>query len=218
VTTGQKIDGATVRHVLDRSSSGADAGPTAGYAQPKLTTINGHTALRFGTNGGLSFPASSLPSGSSPSTVYAVAAMDSNTSSTDCFSHVLLWGTPNPNGVRALIKGCGNSLAYADTYDTWRESSPTLHWRTGEVQVMRADFAADTLAVWMDGASSYAWSQHNGFHMATGTRPEGTLGGTPWDVRGSWQGRIAEVIVLSHVPSSAENAMIMQYLQRKWGP
>jgi hypothetical protein len=217
VTAGQQVSGATVRRVLDHSSSGADAGPVDGYTPPTLTTINGHKALRFGPNGGLRFPASSLPSGSAPSTVYAVAAMDSNTSSTDCFSHVLLWGTANTNGDRALIKGCGNALAYADTYDTWIKASPALPWKTGQVQIMRGDFTADTLAVWMDGASSYTWSQPENSHMETGSRPDGILGGTPWDVRGSWQGRIAEVIVLSHVPTSAENAMIMQYLQRKWG-
>lgn len=210
--------GTTVRHVFDRSSSGADAVPTSGYVAPTLTTINGHNALRFGAKGGLRFPAASLPSGSTPSTVYVVAALDSSTPDDDCFAHLVAWGAPQTNSGRALLKGCGTSLSFADTFATWQEARPALGWRTGQLQIMRADFTARTLAVWMGGMSSYVWSQPSGQQMATGVATDGMLGAAAWDGGGaSWQGRIGEVIVLSAVPSSTENIAIMQYLQRKWG-
>jgi hypothetical protein len=217
LTAGPATTGATVRHILDRSPAGADAGPVDGYLPPTIAAINGHAALKFGSQAGLAFPAASLPTGSAPSTVYVVASMDSATPQTDCFAHLLLWGTQVRNGHRALIKGCGTSLAFADTFDTWREAGPTLSWRSGQTQVMRGDFTAGTLAVWMGGASSYVWSQPSGSQMATGTRADGMLGSSPWGTGGGWTGRIGEVIVLSAIPSATENTAIMQYLQRKWG-
>jgi hypothetical protein len=209
--------GAVVRHLLDRSANGADAGPASGLDLPTTTTINGHTALMFGATRGMSFPASSLPTGAAPSTVYAVAALDSPSAVSDWHESVVLWGTTQPNALRALLKSADAGKAYADTYGTWQSAPATLGWDAGRVQIMRADFTADTLSVWMDGVSSYVWQEPSDSKLATGTAPDGMLGSAPWSPSGGWQGRIAEVIVLSAVPTPGENASIMQYLQRKWG-
>lgn len=208
--------GVPVLHVLDRSGSGGDARPAPERALPIITMINGHTALAFGAVSGMPFPASSLPRGSAPGTVYAVAGLD-DTVESDCYAHVLFWGAARTNGSRALLKGCGSPLAFADTFNTWSQAAPTLPWRSGHIQIIRADFTADTLSLWMDGVRSYTWTQPEGSMMNTGAVPDGMLGGTPWDGNASWQGRIAEVIVLSAIPAAAEDTAIMQYLQRKWG-
>jgi hypothetical protein len=216
-TNGKRASGTGVRHLLDRSGSGADAGPSPARDAPTVAEINGHPVLNFRSTSGMSFAASSLPTGASPSTVYAVAALDSRTPEADCFAHLVVWGTPQPNGIRGLLKGCSTSMAFADTYDTWAEAAPTLGWRTSRTQIMRADFTAETLSVWMDGVSSYAWHQPPGAEMDTGSVPDGMLGGAPWNPAGGWQGSIAEIIVLSSVPTQTESSAIMQYLERKWG-
>jgi hypothetical protein len=207
--------GVPVLHVLDRSGSGADARPAPERALPTITMINGHTALAFGAVSGMPFPASSLPRGSAPGTVYAVAGLDE--AEADGFAHLVFWGAARTNGSRALIKEGGSSFAFADTYNTWNQASPTRPWRSGRIQIIRAGFAADALSLWMDGTRSYTWTQPEGATMDTGAVPDGMLGGTPWDGNASWQGRIAEVIVLSTIPTADEDTAITQYLQRKWG-
>lgn len=209
--------GLTVKHLLDRSGSGADAGEAPGRRLPTIGTINGHPVLEFGPSSGMSFPASSLPTGSAPATVYAVAALDDPSAESDCFAHLLLWGTARTNGSRAVLKGCGTSLAFADTFGTWRDATPALAWHSGQAQLIRADFTASSLAVWMDGVSSYTWNQPPGSTLNTARMADGMLGSSPWEVSGNWKGQIAEVIILSETPGIAENSAIMQYLQHKWG-
>lgn len=210
--------GTPVISLLDRSASASDATTSPRYDSPTVATLNGHPVLRFGANGGLSFPASSLPNGSAPSTVYVVAAQDSPTQGTDCFAHLLVWGSLEANRMRGLHKGCRTSLAYADTYQTWNRATPALGWHVGRTQIMRADFTATTLSVRMNGAPSYTWKQPDGATMNTASGTDGMLGATPYGPGTGWRGRIAEVIVLSAAPSAAENTAIMQYLKRKWGP
>ena len=163
----------------------------------------------------MTFPASSLPVGSAPSTVYAVVSQDSPTAGSDCFSHVIVWGGQSPTHMRGLLKGCQNTLAYADTNETYKQQSPLLGWRTRQTQIARADFTATHVSVWMNGAPSYTWNLPSGTQLNTEYRPTGTFGASPQTGWG-WRGRIAEVIVLSAVPTASENATIMRYLQRKW--
>jgi hypothetical protein len=210
--------GSVVRHLLDRSGSGSDAGPVSGHNQPTIRLVNGHPALNFEGHSALSFPASSLPSGDAVSTVYAVAGLNDAEAGTRCFSIMLTWGGMGRNAARQLHKGCGTSLAFADTFETWGEAKPTLAWRQGRTQVIRADFAPSSLQVWLDGVASYTWSQRAGETLSTARTSEGMLGAAPWLISGDgWRGTISEVIVLSVTPTQAENASIMQYLQRKWG-
>jgi hypothetical protein len=212
---GSLAPGTPVQYLHDQSAWHADAG-VGGYDAPTISTINGHTALNVSVNAGMTFPTSSLPVGSAPSTVYAVAAQDSPTAGTDCFSHVIVWGGQSPTHMRGLLKGCENTLAYADTNDTYKQQSPTLSWRTGRVQIARADFTATHVSVWMDGASSYTWRLPAGTQLSTEYQPTGTFGASPQSGWG-WRGRIGEVIVLSAVPTESENATIMRYLRHKWG-
>ena len=190
VVGGRKpTPGATVRRLLDRSGSGADA-----RTGPELPAAQHHDSQRpprptFSAVSGLSFPASSLPSGSAPTTVYAVAALNDATAETDCIAHVLFWGTPHTNATRTLIKGCGTSLAFADTFNTWQEAAPTRSWRSGRPQIIRADFTARALSVWMDGASSYTWKQTAGANLDTKTAVNGMVG-EPWDANSGWKGQI----------------------------
>jgi hypothetical protein len=219
ITDGRRTaPGSAVRHLLDRSGSGSDAGPVSGHNRPTIRLVNGHPALSFEGSSALSFPASSLPSGDAVSTVYAVAGLNDAEAETRCFGIMLTWGGLGRNAARQLHKGCGTSLAFADTFDTWAEAKPTLAWRQGQAQVIRADFAPSSLQVWLDGISSYTWSQPAGQTMSTARSADGLLGAAPWLASGDgWRGTIAEVIVLSVTPTQAENASIMQYLQRKWG-
>jgi hypothetical protein len=217
ITDGRRAaPGVAVRHLLDRSGSGSDAGPVSGRDRPTIQLVNGHPALSFAGSSALSFPASSLPSGDAVSTVYAVAGLNDAKAQTRCFGSMLTWGGFGHNAARLLHKGCGTTLAYADTFDTWDKAKPTLAWQQGKTQMIRADFAPSSLKVWLDGVTSYTWSQPAGETMSTARSSDGMLGAAPWNGDG-WRGTIAEVIVLSVTPSQAENASIMQYLQRKWG-
>jgi hypothetical protein len=210
---GKLSSGETVTRVLDRSGNGGDASALAGWKSPTVSHVNGLTALGFFGSQALTFAADALPTGSSHSTVYAVAPLQDSSAASDCFRSVIEWGAQSTNQARLLFKGCGTDLAFADTFDTWKDAVPTKPWRAGSVQVVRADFSQHQLAVWVDGSSSYTW--HQTASMATGSGI-GVLGGTVWDVGSGWKGSIAEVIVLSSTPTAAEDDAIVSYLQHKW--
>jgi hypothetical protein len=212
---GKLSSGETVTRILDRSGNGGDASALAGWKSPTVSHVNGLTALGFSGSQALTFAADALPTGSSHSTVYAVAPLQDSSAATDCFRSVIQWGAQSTNQARLLLKGCGTDLAFADTYDTWADAAPTKPWRAGRVQVVRADFSQHQLAVWVDGASSYTW--HQTASMSTGSGV-GVLGGTVWDTGSGWKGSIAEVIVLSSTPTAAEDDAIVSYLKHKWVP
>lgn len=208
--------GGRIQRLLDRSPSRADASARIGYVMPTYTVMNGHPALAFSAAAGLAFSAASLPIGDSPSTVYAVAALEDENAGSSCFTILLSWGAKRAGGLRSLIKGCNTAMAFADTFDTWSLARPTRAWQLDRPQIMRADFTADALSVWMNGSPSYVWKQAKGT-MDTGSGAEGMLGAVQWDQMSGWRGNTAEVIVLSAVPTPAENAAILEYLKHKWG-
>ncbi|HET9657850.1 MAG TPA: hypothetical protein VFP72_21030 [Kineosporiaceae bacterium] len=215
--SGPVAAGAAVRRMNDRSATGSDAQALPDRAPPTITMIHGHPALQFGYTRGLAFPAAGLPTGSAPSTVYAVAAYDTATPDNDCFSSVVQWGLDQFAQMRALLKGCSTAMAYADTFGTWSQASATLAWHSGQVQVMRADFTANQISVWMNGSASYTWQLPAGTQLSTARTTDGMVGAARWATDGGWPGRIAEVIVLSGVPSPDDDAAITQYLRHKWG-
>jgi hypothetical protein len=210
------LPGALVRKLLDRSVSGADAGPAEGWTLPSLGLLNNRPALTFTGESALAFPAAALPTGADESTVYASVAMDDPRSGATCFAVLISWGVPRLNASREIHKGCQTSFAYADTFGTWKQATPTKRWGGG-AQTIRADFAAGAVSLWMNGKASYVLPEPAGMTLATGVSATALLGAAPWDLHQGWRGRIGEVIVLSAPPTSVEDAAITGYLTRKWG-
>jgi hypothetical protein len=208
--------GAPVRELLDLSASGTDARPAAGWNLPTLGLLNNRPALAFTGDTALAFPAAALPTGTAESTVYAAAALDDPNSGATCFAVLISWGSPNSNASREIHKGCHTSFAYADTFGTWEQATPTQPWG-GRPQTVRADFGAAAVSLWMNGKASYVWPEPAGTTLATSVSTTALLGAAPWNQHQGWRGRIGEVIVLSAPPTPAENAAITDYLTRKWG-
>ena len=82
---------------------------------------------------------------------------------------------------------------------------------------MRADFSTAGVGVEMNGRPSYSWRTSVDTPLTTAAAPQATLGAATWDPKGAWQGTIAEVIVLSYIPTPSEDAAIQRYLSVKWG-
>jgi hypothetical protein len=126
----------------------------------------------------LTFSAAALPTGSSHSTVYAVAEMQDPSAETDCIHSVVAWGDQGTNRARLVFKGCGHRLGICKQLRHLGPGLPQKPWRSGSIQVARADFSEHRLSVWMDGSSSYTWTQSDSLATGSGS---GVLGGTTWD-------------------------------------
>jgi hypothetical protein len=165
----------------------------------------------------MTFPATTLPIGSNPSTVYVVASSSDPAPAASCFRVVLAWGTSQNNSARMIHKGCWTPQAFADTFNTWQQMHPSQEWPTDHAALVRADFSAAEVRVEMNGKPSFSWETSVDNPLATAAAPQATLGAARWDPNGAWQGTIAEVIVLSYTPTPSEDAAIQQYLSVKWG-
>ena len=209
--------GTGVKQWMDRSGLGSDAGQVVTGSQPTLTTLNGHSALAFSGKSFLSLPATTLPIGSESSAVYLVVRQQDPVPDVSCFRVALAWGSGQNNSARLVHKGCGTPLAFAETFGTWVATYPTQPWPQKQTAILRANYTAAGVEVELNGKPSYAWKTSTAFPLATASAPTATIGGAEWDPNGAWLGKIAEVIVLSSIPSPGQDDDIQTYLSRKWG-
>ena len=93
-------------------------------------------------------------------------------------------------------------------------SSRTADSSTGSPAIVDGTVTASRVTARVNGVTSYSFTAA----ARTGTASGALLAGAPWwGTSATWQGRIAEVIVLNTAPSATTDTAIEQYLARKWG-
>jgi hypothetical protein len=217
IEAADRKPGTSIKRWLDRSGLGSDAEQVLLGSQPTVTTLHGHSALAFSGQAFLSFPAATLPIGAEPSSVYLVVRQQDPSPLLSCFRVALSWGSGQPNLARLVHKGCRTKLAFAETFATWASANATQEWPDNRPAILRANFTAAGVDVDVNGKPSSAWKTSTAFPLATAAALTATIGSSVWDPNGAWLGEIAEVIVLSSIPSPAQDQDIQNYLSLKWG-
>jgi len=202
----------------DGSGQGNNARQPQAGNQPVLSALGSHKAVRFSGSQNLLLDGDRLPSGATPSVIFAVAQLDDPRAAADCFDHILAWGTNQTGEGRMIYKGCSTTLAYAETFNTYPLMHPRYAWPRGKPVLVTAEISGSGVSVWMDGSLDYSWRNPPG--VVTDTRPQETamVGGAPWwgDSYG-WAGLIGEIVVLSGNVSAGSVRAVDEYLLRKWG-
>jgi hypothetical protein len=186
--------------------------------QPVLSTLGSHKAVQFSGSQNLLLDGGRLPSGTTPSVIFAVARLDDPRAATDCFDHILAWGANTTGEGRMIYKGCRTTLAYAETFNTNPLMHPRYAWPREQPVLVTAEITGSGVSVQMDGSPDYSWRNPPG--VVTDTVPQETamVGGAPWwgDSYG-WVGLIGEIVVLSGNVSAGSVRAVDGYLLRKWG-
>jgi hypothetical protein len=202
----------------DGSGQGNNARQAQAGNQPVLSTLGSHKAVRFSGSQNLLMDGDRLPSGTTPSVIFAVAQLDDPRAAADCYEHLLSWGTAITGEARMIYKGCSTTLAYAETFNTYPLMHPRYAWPQGRPVLVTAEITGSGISVWMDGSLDYSWRNPPG--VVTDTVPQETamVGGALWwgDSDG-WVGRIGEIVVLSGNVSAQNVRTVDEYLLRKWG-
>ena len=185
--------------------------------QPVLSTLGSHQAVQFSGSQNLLLDGDRLPSGTTPSVIFAITQLDDPRAATDCFDHILAWGTNRTGEGRMIYKGCLTALAYAETFNTYPLMHPRYAWPQDQPVLVTAEITGSGVSVWMNGSPDYSWRNPPG--VVTDTVPQKTamVGGAPWwgDSYG-WVGRIGEIIVLSGNVTAQNVSAVDEYLIRKW--
>jgi hypothetical protein len=199
----------------DKSGQADNATQATTSRQATVSTLNGLSAPTFNGNGAwYQLNVAKLPTGTTTSTVYVVAVQEDSKPTQSCYRHIIAWGATGTGNARIVDKGCNTANAYLDTFNTWSKMAPTKSWPTGSAALFDGAVTSNTVTAAMNGVSSYTYQGA----ARTGTAAGAILGGAPWwGNTATWQGRIAEVIVLNTAPSATDNQAIRQYLARKWG-
>lgn len=193
------------------------ARPNGGYALmlrgSQYMTLNGSRA----PDGNQLANGVQLPSGSTTSTVFIVAAQDDPAPGSSCYHNLLAWGTNQRTQGRVVHKGCRTSLAYGETYDTWQLQRPTLSWPIGKPAELTVTTSRASVAVRMNGVDSYTWLAPATAQTNTVPDSEANIGGAPWGHDEGWVGRLFELIVVSGDIPPAKRDSIEKYLITKYG-
>ncbi|MBL8929710.1 MAG: fibronectin type III domain-containing protein, partial [Kineosporiaceae bacterium] len=194
----------------DKSPNANHATQTTSGNQPTLTTVATHSVPGFdGSNDRLGFSAALMPTGTTSSTEFVVAAHSSPTNGS--YSTVLDWGGTGAGQTRTLFKAPTTGVVQFDnrfgpgsTSGTW-STAPTL-------AAAEAAGAGSTIRSATDGRS---WSSATAVTFSTATTT-GSLGSSV-ATDTFWQGPVAETVVLSGTLTTAQKRVVEEYLARKWG-
>lgn len=202
----------------DESGDGDNATQPEPGNRPVLSALGSHQAVRFSGSQNLLLDGDRLPSGTTPSVIFAVAQLGDPRAATDCFDHILAWGTNQTGEGRMIYKGCGTALAYAETFNTETLMHPRDVWPVGRSALVTAEITGSGVSVLMDGAPDYSWRNPPGVVTDTVAQRAAMVGGAPWwgDSNG-WDGLIGEVVVLAGNVSARDVSAVDGYLLRKWG-
>jgi hypothetical protein len=202
----------------DGSGQGNNATQARAGHQPMLSTLGSHKAVRFYGSQNLLLDGGRLPSGSTPSVIFAVARLDNPRAAADCYQHLLAWGTAGTGEARMIYKGCSTTLAAAETFNTYPLMHPRYAWPREQPVLVTAEITGSGISVWMDGSPDYSWRNPPGVVTDTRQQEAAMVGGAPWwgDSDG-WVGLIGEIVVLSGDVSAGSVRAVDEYLLRKWG-
>jgi hypothetical protein len=200
----------------DRSPNGVTAVKNPAAPEPSIGSLANHTAVHFADGAMLDLPATKLPIGAAPSTVYLVASADPQLPPT-CSGHLLAWGAAARSGSRLIYNACSTSLAHAELFGTPVLPS-TGGWKPGQVSLLKVRFGPEGITTWLDRAKIQTWTPPtpaDGMNTAAGTA---AIGAAPWCLhpRCTWNGEIAEIIVAGTDLSPAQDQDLQDYLTRKW--
>ena len=198
----------------DKSAQANNAVQTTAAYQPTVGSLNSRNAPLFdGSNDYYPLTVAKLPTGTTSSAVYAVAAQEDTSPGSSDFRHVIGWGAAGTGQGRVLEKGSFNSKVYLETYATWPSATVTKNWPVSTAVLTDGVITSTSVTSTMNASPSYSFSATNN----TGTSAGAAVGATGWNTSGVWKGRIAEVVVLASNPTAAENRQVQEYLARKWG-
>jgi hypothetical protein len=205
--------GGSVGCWLDKSAKANNAVQATVSAQALRSSLNGQVAPLFdGVADAYSLDATKLPTGTTASAVYVVATQEDALPTFSCWRHAFAYGAAATGAARSVAKGCNNSNAYVDTYNTWSSMAVTRTWPVNTATLVDGTVTSTAVTSNVNGAVNYVFSGA----ANTGTSAGARVGTSPWG-GGFWKGRIAEVIVLSGTPTAAQNRAVQEYLARKWG-
>jgi hypothetical protein len=210
--------GTPVSQWPDQSSQHNSATQPTRAAQPLTAMLGSRPALKFSGAQSLVLDGGRLPSGSTPSEVFAVVELQDPDAATSCFEHVIAWGSAKTGAARMLYKGCQNQLAYADTFNTYSLMRPMTQLPQGQPTLLTAAFSSTGDTVRVDGATDYSWPAPTDIAFNTRSSRTAMVGGAAWwGAKDGWIGLIGEVVVLSGRVSADDERAVERYLIRKWG-
>ncbi|MBI4944691.1 MAG: fibronectin type III domain-containing protein, partial [Actinobacteria bacterium] len=198
----------------DKSTQANHAVQTTAANQPTVGSLNSRNAPLFdGSNDYYPLTVAKLPTGTTSSAVYAVAAQEDTSPGSSDFRHLIGWGANSTGQGRVLEKGSFNSKVYLETFGTWTSATVTKNWPVSTAVLTDGVITSTTVTSTMNASPNYSFAATNN----TGTSSGAAVGATGWNTAGVWKGRIAEVVVLASNPTAAENRQVQEYLARKWG-
>ncbi len=210
-TTPATGAGQSVGRWSDRSGQGGYAAQATGAARPTLTAVNGKLVPTFdGTSQYLALASTApLPSGTSPSTEFVVAANTEPNPASSSYRQAWIHGASTTGQARSFYKDTLSATSKADTYAGGQTSGDPY---TSSPLIAAGEFASGTVSFWTSGRTS-ASTASTAFSTST-TYAE--LGRT--NTQGYfWQGPIPEVIVLNTTLTANERRQVEEYLSQKWG-
>ena len=201
----------------DESGQNNNATQSQPAHRPVLSALGSHKAVQFSGKQNLLVDGERLPSGATPSVIFAVAQLDDPNAATDCFEHLLAWGVGAAGEARMIYKGCATTLAYAETYNTYSLMHPRYTWPQAQPVLVTAEITGSGISVWLDGSFDYSWKNPQGVVTDTHLQKAAMIGGAPWwgDSDG-WVGEIGEIGILSGNVSAEQINAVDEYLLRKW--
>ena len=195
----------------DKSVNANNAVQATGSTQPTVSSLNGLTTPTFdGVDDNLVLNPATLPTGATASTIFAVVAQDDPAPATSTQRSAIAWGAAANGQARSVTKGFHSSLASLDTWGS--TAAPSLSFATGSGTIVDGPITSTGSSASVNGAASYTVVEaHN--TGTTGAWVGAGVGGN-W---AQWQGRVAEVIILSSTVTAAQGRLVEEYLAVKWG-
>lgn len=200
----------------DRSPNGVTAVKNPTAPEPSVGSLANHTAVHLADGAMLDLPATRLPIGTDPSTVYLVASAGPQAPPT-CSAHLLAWGAAARSGSRLIYNACSTSLAHAELFGTPVLPS-SAGWKPGQVSLLKVRFGPDGITTWLDGTVIQNWTPPTPADRMNTAAGTAAIGAAPWCLhpRCTWNGTIAEIIVIGKDLTPLQDRDLQDYLTRKW--
>ena len=194
----------------DKSANANDAVQSTGSTQPAVSSLNGlSTPIFDGVDDNLVLDPAKLPTGATPSTVFVVAALDEVDPTASAQRSIVAWGAAANGQARSVTKA---SHSFSASLDTWGSAgAPTLPFDTYNGTLVDGAITSTGTSASVNGSPSYSVVEAHNTGSAEAWVGAGVGGGA------QWQGRVAEVIVLSSTVTAAQSRQVEEYLALKWG-
>ncbi len=208
-TTAANTAGQTVARWNDKSTQTNNGTQSTSTQRPTLVSSGGRLVPTFdGANDFLALTPSSLPTGTSNSTAFAVAEL--TTFDTSAWRWGLSWGSSTSGQGRGTFGKFFSNTAMTATVQATTDVTDT-NWPSGSPALFTSAYASGTSISAASNARPYQ-SSSTTYNTGTSIASVGRqVTGTEW-----WAGRVHETIVFNRTLTADERRTIDEYLARKW--